>query len=72
MKNEEHYICCEVEYKAHTDAAVLVAQHGNEIWVPRSCLPWRSDKDIDELMRGETWQMRVASWFAQKNELEGD
>jgi hypothetical protein len=72
MRNDEDYVNCEVEYKAHTDAAVLVTQHNNEVWVPRSCLTWSTDRGVEKLSRGEVWQMCVVRWFAMKTDLDGD
>lgn len=68
--NSDDYVECVVEYKAHTDKAVLVAQNGNEVWVPRSLLKYRCDKEVEKLERGAHWDMEIREWFADKEGLE--
>lgn len=72
MSNSDDFVYVECEYKTKTNNAVLIAQNGSEIWVPRTCLSWSSDKKLiaGDLERGDEWNMKVREWFATKNDLE--
>lgn len=70
MTTSDDFVEVECEFKTATKAAVLIAQDGREIWVPRTCLSWSSDKTINDLERGNEWRMKVREWFASKNDLE--
>lgn len=71
MRDHEEYVDCEVLFKHFTDKAILVSQNDEELWIPRSCLAWSSDTAVDgKFKRGDIVILRVAQWFAQKNNLD--
>lgn len=54
------------EVKATTDDAVLLDADGvtEPVWVPRSVI-----EDGDELSRGDSGELEIATWFAEKEGL---
>jgi hypothetical protein len=67
--NRDDY--CEVDggiYKTHTKDAILVAHHGEEIWIPRSVLSYHCDQMIQDrtYRRGEEIQLTLRYWFAEQ------
>lgn len=66
----DHYVNCEVEFKARTQNAVLVAQYAEEIWIPRSLVSYSCDKEIENLKRGDEFTLKVREWIATQEGLE--
>lgn len=61
----ENYVRVEVTYKAQTVNAVLIEfqDNGNE-WIPRSLLSYSCDKKLDNMSRGEDFQLEILEWKA--------
>lgn len=62
----ENYVRVEVTYKTQTANAVLVefANGENNEWIPRSLLSYSCDKRLDNMSRGEAFQLEVLEWKA--------
>lgn len=56
MKN---YAKVEVEFRHATPDAVLIAQDGNENWIPRVFLSWVCDNELNDLVRGDQFTLEV-------------
>lgn len=56
MKN---YVKVEVEFKHATPDAVLIAQSGDEVWIPRVFLSWVCDNELNNLVRGDEFQLEL-------------
>ena len=71
MKSEDYvYVHC--DYVVSTRDAVLVIQEGQEHWLPRSCLGYRSERDVQHYKKGDRVTIQVKQWLAEKKELEYD
>jgi len=71
MKSEDYvYVHC--DYITMTTDAVLVAQNGESYWIPRSCLAWNADRNIQSFKKGDRVTIGVKQWLAEKKELEYD
>lgn len=70
MNTSEGYVSCEVEYKARSANAVLIAYQNEEHWIPRSLLSWACDKVIENLERGEVFTLKVKEWKATQLNLD--
>lgn len=67
----DDYVESEVEYKAKTAKAILVAFRSHrEEWVPRSLLHYSSDREVERLKRGEKVTIIVREWYAHQIGLE--
>lgn len=60
--NKVSYSTKEVIFKTSTFGAVLVAYEGEEFWVPRTALSWRSDKEVEEFSRNQEVELEIADW----------
>lgn len=60
----EDYTRAEVEFKAKSQSAVLIAHSGEEFWIPRSLLSYRSDIACNHLSRGEEFTIELMTWKA--------
>lgn len=69
MSNED-YIRAEVTFQARTNQAVLISFDDNKEWVPRSTLHYACDMKIDELKRGDQFEIIVQEWLANKIGLQ--
>lgn len=68
--HSDEYVSADVEFKTRTKDAVLIAFDGDEAWIPRSVLSYRSDKEVEKLKRGENFTLQLKEWFAEKINLE--
>lgn len=60
----EDYTKAEVEFKAKSSNAVLIAVDGEEFWIPRSLLSYRSDTACNSLSRGDEFTIELMTWKA--------
>lgn len=71
IRNSDDFVTVECEYKSKTDKAVLIAQHGVEMWIPRSLIDYRSDQLLHHnLERGDEITLKVREWFASQESLD--
>lgn len=62
----EDYTRAEVVFKAKSQNAVLIAHSGDEYWIPRSLLSYRSDSECNHLSRGDEFTIELMTWKAQQ------
>lgn len=60
----ENYIRSQVCFIVATQNAVRIGFHGEEEWVPRSCLSYRCDQEIENLHRHDDFLIEIAEWKA--------
>lgn len=66
---KENYVCVNVAFKHRTDSAILISFEGEEHWIPRSAISWKSDREVDELTRNDEFELQVADWMAMEKGL---
>ena len=53
-------------FKYADDHKVLIAVEGEEIWVPITCVSWKSANELDELTRNDDFEIQIATWKAKQ------
>ena len=62
---DDKFVTIEVEFKHAKPNAVLVAKDDEEVWLPRSLLSYRSDREMDRYTRGMIIDMKLFEWKAR-------
>lgn len=62
-------IVCSFVYAKKDAVLIALADDTEERWVPRTCLSYNSDKEVEGLERGDDCVLHVAEWFANKKGL---
>lgn len=57
------------EFKYTKPDAVLMCFDGEEVWLPRRHLSWKSDQMVDHLSRGEEIEIELREWLANQKGL---
>lgn len=60
------YTNVQCSFKYADDNKVLIAVEGEEVWVPRTCLSYKSDNELDELTRNDDFEIQIATWKAKQ------
>lgn len=66
----DDYVTSTVTFKARTDNAVLIAFYDEEAWVPRSCLSFRCDRNINSLKYNDEFEISLREWKASQIGLQ--
>lgn len=71
MKNKESYVKATVVLRVRTANAIKIDFNDSDTeWVPRSTLSYSCDQAIDQLMRGEEFELIIAEWKASEIGLQ--
>lgn len=66
MRTSQDYVKCAVEFKHRTADVILIAYDNEEIWVSRKLLSYSCDKLVDELKRGDEFDIQLREWKASE------
>ena len=64
MKLEYTNVQCVFKYA--DDRKVLIAVEDEEVWIPRICVSYKSDAELDELTRNDDFEIQIATWKAKQ------
>lgn len=62
--SDEYIIIPNVVLKKATKNAVLISYEDEEMWIPRSLLAYRCDKEIELLERNNIFDLHLMEWKA--------
>lgn len=66
----ERYVTVSTTYKRSTAKAILIDDaSAGEVWLPRSCLAWKTDNSVDDWLSGDEVEIECFEWVAKKHGL---
>lgn len=71
-QGDEKYITIRAIFIHQTEMAIAVARVDNNpysvtLWIPRTCLSYRTDKDVATMEPTEVYTMSVKEWWVVKH-----